>query len=529
MERVAGVTDSLRQALADLPPLLAWHVLLSLCAIATAAALALTLALAADRSERTKHFSLAAAGVVQTIPGLALLALMVPLLGGSIGFLPAYFALTLYAVLPMLQNAVAGLTQIDAPLIEAARGIGMTERQILVRVRFPLAFPVIVAGLRTSTVWTVGMTTLATAVGASGLGTYIFTGLQTRNHVMTLFGCFFAAALALALDQALRVLEHAIQSRRHGLARSVTAALAAMGVLAAVGALAPAYLRPVVHFAEQDAPAVAEATANELPLAGQRFVTASKSFVESHVLAEVLGLQLRQAGATVVNRPSMGSTILFSALAANEVDCYVDYSGTIWANYMKRDAPRPRLETQVLAAAYLLEEHGIVSVGPLGFLNNYTIAVRRDRAAQLGLREMSDLAKYSLTVGGDPELFGRPEWARVTKLYGLDAVATRSMQAIYMLDAVRNGQVDAVAAYTTDGKLAGGDLVFLADPRAAFPPYDAMLLISPDVSRNPAFVATLAKLVNRISEEQMRLANLSVESGELTLQAAGRKLWESIL
>ena len=177
--------NTLQQNWLDLPILLSWHLLLSLFAIATAAVLAFGLTLAADGNPRLKTFSLTISSIVQTIPALALLALMVPLLGGAIGFLPAYLALTAYAVLPMLQNSITGISETDPRLVDAARGLGMSEKQVLFKVRFPLAFPVILAGLRTATVWTVGMTTLATAVGASGLGVYIFTGLQTRNHTTT--------------------------------------------------------------------------------------------------------------------------------------------------------------------------------------------------------------------------------------------------------------------------------------------------------------------------------------------------------
>src|SRR5690606_19904319 len=108
-----------------------------------------------------------------TIPSLAILALMVPLLG-RIGFVPAFIALLLYGLLPILRNAVTGLDQVDANLIEAARGVGMSPGQILRKVQFPLALPVMIAGIRTSAVWIVGIATLSTPVGQSSLGDYIF-------------------------------------------------------------------------------------------------------------------------------------------------------------------------------------------------------------------------------------------------------------------------------------------------------------------------------------------------------------------
>ena len=137
---------------------------------------------------------------MQTIPGLALLALMVPLLG-QIGFLPAFIALVLYSMLPILHNTVTGILGVD----RVGHGGGAWHRHddisAVVKVELPLAAPVIIAGIRTSTVWVVGTATLATPVGATSLGNYIFSGLQTQNPTAVIVGCLAAAALAMTLDQ----------------------------------------------------------------------------------------------------------------------------------------------------------------------------------------------------------------------------------------------------------------------------------------------------------------------------------------
>ncbi|MBZ0232526.1 MAG: ABC transporter permease, partial [Deltaproteobacteria bacterium] len=178
-----------------LPPLLADHLRITLVALAAGVALSLPLALAVARRPRAAAAVMAVASVVQTIPGLALLALMVPVItqtGGlgvgvsAFGFWPAVIALTLYAVLPVARNAITGLRGVDPAVIEAARGLGMTDGQILREVELPLAAPVVAAGVRTATVWTVGAATLATPVGQPCLGNYIFAGLQTRNWTMLL-------------------------------------------------------------------------------------------------------------------------------------------------------------------------------------------------------------------------------------------------------------------------------------------------------------------------------------------------------
>lgn len=141
---------------------------------------------------------LGAASVVQTIPSIALLGIMIPLLG--IGCTPAIVALTLYALLPIIRNTYTGIQQVAPAIVEAGRGMGMSDRQILTMVELPLAVPVIIAGIRTSTVICVGITALVTLIGAGALGTPIITGIQTYNDAEIWAGAAVAAGLALLLD-----------------------------------------------------------------------------------------------------------------------------------------------------------------------------------------------------------------------------------------------------------------------------------------------------------------------------------------
>ena len=214
------------EQLALLPEYLTAHLQLTLVALLLSAATALPLGIAATRSRWLEPVALGVAGVIQTVPGLALLALMVPLLAAadlqSIGFLPAICGLTLYGVFPILRNTVTGISGVSPVYKEAARGVGMTPRQQLVRVELPLAMPVIVAGLRTATVWLVGITTLSTPVGATSLGNYIFSGLQIRNYTAVVVGCVAAGGLALILDGLVRAVEDGLVRRRR---RQVAAAL----------------------------------------------------------------------------------------------------------------------------------------------------------------------------------------------------------------------------------------------------------------------------------------------------------------
>lgn len=491
----------LESQLVHLPDYFAHHVLLTVGALLLGIAISLPLAGLAIRRPSLAGPMLGVASVVQTIPGLALLALMVPLLG-RIGIVPALVALVLYSMLPVLRNAVTGALEVDPDVIEAARGIGMTEGQILMRVRFPLAAPVIVAGVRTAAVWTVGMATLSTPVGATSLGNYIFSGLQTQNTEAVLLGCAGAAVLAISLDGLIRLGEVAAL-RRDG-------RLAGVSILAFVLAVGLS-LSPILADESSGRPLVR---------------VGAKTFTEQYVLVEAMADRLRGAGFDVAIRDGLGSTVVFDALANDEIDLYVDYSGTIWANHMQR-AETPSAEVVLEEMARWLEErHGIRSLGALGFENAYALAMTRARAAALGVRTLGDLAQRSpeLSIGGDYEFFARPEWIAVRDRYDLRFREERSFDSTLMYTAVAEGHVDAISAFSTDGRIAAFDLVVLDDPLDAFPPYDAVLLLSASAAERGDLVAVLEPLVGAISDAAMREANRRVDLDGASVADVGRDL-----
>jgi osmoprotectant transport system permease protein len=499
--------DRLESLLPELPGFFAHHVLLSVGALVLGVALSLPLAGLAIRYRSLAAPLLGLAGVIQTIPGLALLALMVPLLG-RIGVAPALLALVLYSMLPVLRNAVTGALEVDPDVLEAARGIGMTDTQMLLRVQLPLAAPVIVAGIRTAAVWTVGMATLSTPVGASSLGNLIFSGLQTQNTAAVLLGCAGAATLAIALDSLIRLAEVATRRRDKRLG-AVSILLLVAGVSLSAWPLVAKQMRPV------DAP---------------RIVVGAKTFTEQYILASLIADRLQQAGFAVEARDGLGSAVVFDALSTGDIDVYVDYSGTIWANHMKREDTPPAAEVLREMSAWLTAEHGIVSLGPLGFENAYALAMTSARAAELGIVDLQDLARESrsLDVGGDYEFFARPEWIAVRDRYGLAFRQQRSFDSTLMYTAVADGHVDAISAFSSDGRIAAFDLVVLDDPLDAFPPYDAVLLVGRRAAARDDVVAALRPLVGAISDDAMRRANKMVDLDESPISAAAADLAGSI-
>jgi osmoprotectant transport system substrate-binding protein/osmoprotectant transport system permease protein len=520
------VTDNLRQQLAQLPVLFGAHVLLTALALAFGIAASFPLSLLVARSPRVRWVALSSAGVIQTIPSLALLALMVPLLG-AFGFFPALVALVLYSMLPILRNTVTGIAGVDGAVLEAALGMGMTPAQTLWRVELPLALPVIVAGIRTATVWIVGVATLSTPVGQPSLGNYIFSGLQTRNWAAVLVGCAAAALLALALDGLLAALEAGIARRRRsatvlslsGLALIFGAGilaprLASSGAPAAMASSSPTATHPSASSSTAANPADARRAPSVTAMPVVR--VGSKTFTEQYILASLIEAQLTRAGLKVERTESLGSTVAFDALRNGDIDVYVEYTGTIWSNYMLRDTPESSWHTLALSSAWLLNTHGVRLLGALGFENAYALAMRRDRAAQLGIQSMADLARHApqLALGSDYEFLERPEWRRLKQTYALDFARKVSFDPSFMYAAVAQGDVDVITAFSSDGRIASFDLVVLPDTGRAFPPYDAVLLLSPRSADSEPIVRALEPLLGSVSVERMRQANLMVDRSQ---------------
>jgi osmoprotectant transport system permease protein len=508
------VNERFANALALLPEYLSQHVLLSAAAMALGLVASFALVIAAVRSERIRWPVLAFASLIQTVPSLALLALFYPLLlalsglaetvlgtgFSALGFLPSLLALALYSMLPVIRNGVTGILNIDPALVEAARGVGMTEWQRLKRVELPLATPLLMAGVRTAAVWVIGAATLATPVGQVSLGNYIFSGLQIQDWVAVLFGCVAAASLALTVDQVLAAIETGLarRSRRRVVAGVLVLALGiAAAALPANRGAAPTY------------------------------VVGAKNFSEQFILAEILTTRIAAAGGVAAQRVGLGSTIVFGALANGDIDVYVDYSGTLWANVLRRTDVPSRDAMLAELQAWLADMHGIVLLGSLGFENAYGLAMRRDRAERLGIATIGDLAAHAreLTIGGDLEFFSRPEWQALRAAYGLEFMGRREFAPTFMYQAVTGGDVDVISAFTSDGRIAANDLIVLDDPAGAILPYDAIVLIARKRAADGRLRRALASLIGAIPLALMQEANQRVDRDEDKETPAAAARW----
>ncbi len=190
------------------------HLWLVTSAISAAVLMGIPLGIALVRRRALRRWVLGAANIIQTVPSLALFGFLIPVpwLGG-IGATTAIVALTLYALLPILRNTFVGISGVDPSVLEAARAMGMTPRQTLWQVQLPLSMGVLMAGVRVATVVTIGMATIAAAIGAGGLGVFIFRGVAMASTPVILAGAMPAALLAVSADLLLDSLEHRLTPR----------------------------------------------------------------------------------------------------------------------------------------------------------------------------------------------------------------------------------------------------------------------------------------------------------------------------
>jgi osmoprotectant transport system permease protein len=322
--------------------------------------------------------------------------------------------------------------------------------------------------------------------------------------VFVLFGCFASALLALAVDQLLGLIESGLRQRRR-----LRAGLGAIGIAALVAAtLVPTLGR-----------------------SSSAYVVGAKTFAEQYVLSALMRDRLQSAGLSATARSGLGSSVIFEALKAGDIDLYVDYSGTLWANQLHRTDIKPRAEI-VADLKTALAKDKITLLGELGFENAYALVMPRKRADALGIHTIADLAAHTSTmsIAGDYEFFSRPEWAALQKAYGLQFSAQRQMQPDFMYAAVASGEVDVIAGYTSDGLIAKYDLVALDDPRQAIPPYDAILLLAPKRAGDAQLKAALSPLLGKIDISTMREANLRASGNDANSSpdSVAKWLWEKV-
>jgi osmoprotectant transport system permease protein len=473
----------------ELASLVARHAMLVVTSTAVAIGIGVPLGIAAAHRPRVGRPVIAIANIAQTIPSLALLGFLLPLpFVGGVGPRVAVVALILYALLPIVRGTAGGIRGIEPSIVEAANAMGMTSRQMLWLVEMPLALPSIVSGVRVATVVGVGTATVAAAIGAGGLGEYIFRGLSMVDSTVILAGAIPAAVLAVLADALLTVIERRLQPSRGGRRRVGVLAGAAVIIAAAIAIGAAAY--------RSGSGAV---------------VVGSKNFTEQLILGELVAQTLERAGVPVVRKLNLGGTFICDrALRAGDIDVYVEYTGTAWTAIFRQPATRDRAAVtdgtrQRYAAA------GVTMLPALGFNNTFAILVRGADAEARGLRTIGDLARVpEWQPGFGYEFIEREDGYRgLTAAYGLQfSAAPRVMDLALMYRALASGDVDVIAGDATSALIQSLGLRMLEDDRGYFPPYDAVAVVrTPALLRDARVRGALERLTGRISETDMRAMN----------------------
>jgi glycine betaine/choline ABC-type transport system substrate-binding protein/ABC-type proline/glycine betaine transport system permease subunit len=484
------------------------HIQLTIFSILVSIAIAIPLGILIVRYRKLSGPVIGFTNVVQSIPSLALLGFLIPVLG--IGSKPAIIMVVMYSLLPIVKSTYTGLTNINPALIEAADGMGLTQTQVLLKVRFPLAMPIIMSGVRISSVTAVGLMTIAAFIGAGGLGYLVFSGVQTVNNNMILAGAIPACFLAIFLDFIIGKVENIVIPR--GIRTSnnkfkkanrfsnnkkfklITLVLVLIIIVSTVFA----------GFGKSK----------------DTIVIGSKNFNEQLVLGHMVASLIEDKTPYKVERKlNLGGTaVVFTAMKSKDIDLYVEYTGTGLVNILKKDAISDPDKVYDVVKKDFSKNFDIEVMNPLGFNNTYTIAVAQDFAKKNNLNTISDLAKISsnLNAGFTMEFANRPDgYLGVQKAYNLNFKNVKGIDAGLRYTALQNNETSVLDAFATDGLLKKFDLKLLKDDKNFFPPYYAIPVVRAEtLKKYPEIKDVLLLLENKISDEDMRALNYKVDNGD---------------
>lgn len=481
------ILQILNERRGDLWAALLQHLQISLLSLLLAMLIAMPLAFWATKHKNTAEFLLQVTSILQTIPSLALLGLLIPLVG--IGTVPAVIALVVYALLPIFQNTYIGLTGIDPALEEAADAFGMSRMQKLAKVELPLAMPTIISGIRTALVLIIGTATMAALIGAGGLGSFILLGIDRNNTALIIIGAVCSGLLAISLSALIKWLEHA----------SIKTTLSVFGVCLLFLIGSGAY----------------QAVNNQT----ETITIAGKLGAEPEILIN-LYKELIEDGdqhVKVTLKPNFGkTTFLYSALKNGKIDVYPEFTGTVLETLAKKPIVTANLtekQTYQQARSVLEKQDNLTLLKPMAYNNTYALAVRANFMKTNHLKTISDLStvQAQLKGGMTMEFIDRDDgYKGIKKRYRLN-FPVRSMEPALRYQAIEQGKVNIVDAYSTDSELRQYHLHILKDDKHNFPIYQGAPIMRSDFAkRHPRVVASLNKLAGKITEKEMQEMNYEV-------------------
>lgn len=499
------------------------HIVLTGASTLIAIGIGIPLGVVASRVSWLRGLIMGAVGIVQTIPSLAMLAILLALMG-KIGTTPAVVALVFYALLPIVRNTLAGLAGVPAAINEAADGIGMTRNQRLWLVELPLATPVIVTGIRTAAVVGVGIATLSAFIGAGGLGQFINRGISLSNHQLILLGAVPAALLALTVDASIAGVQWGLRrrptrQRRPRLDRLMRAlAMSTPVLILALGGLAvgqPLLLSPhdgrVVN---GDGPTLR---------------IGSKNFTEQLILGEIMAQWLeRKTDFRVTRHFDLGGTMIcHGALVNGEIDLYAEYTGTGLTTVLGEAGIANPSEAYHRVAAGYADRFDLKWLAPFGFNNTWALTIRGADAQRWNIKTISDLRERAgeLRAGWTAEFGERADgYPGLRDHYDLRFASSRDLDAGLMYEALVQGEVDVICAFATDGRIKAFELQPLEDDLQFFPPYFAAPVVRASVLEEfPEVERVLGLLADKISSETMQQLNFEVDEKKRSPAAVARE------
>jgi len=472
------------------------HMQISFISIFIAVIIAVPLGIYLTKHKRLAGPILQIAAIFQTIPSLALLGILIPLVG--IGQVPAVIALVVYAILPILRNTYTGIKEVDPILIEAAQAMGMNKSKKLFKVELPLAMPIIMAGIRTAMVLVIGTATLAALIGAGGLGDLILLGIDRNNSDLILIGAIAAALLAIIFDVLLSWLE------KVSLKKSI--------IIMSLGVIIIAALVITPYFNMQK---------KEITIAG-------KLGSEPEILINMYKLIIEnETNLSVTLKPGMGKTsFLFNALKSGDIDIYPEFTGTALETFVKEKAKSHNPEQVYEQAREGMDKNfKMTLLKPMKYNNTYAIAVPESFAKEYNLTGISDLKNIQnvLKVGFTLEFSDREDgYKGLSKAYGINFNKIKTMEPKLRYSAIKSKDINLVDAYSTDSELSQYNMKVLEDDKQFFPPYQgAPLMLAKTLEEYPEISAPLNKLAGKITDDEMSKMNYEVNvEGKAAAQVA---------
>lgn len=481
--------------------LLGQHIYLSVISVLIAVIIGIPLGILISREPKLSKPIIGTTNVIQAVPSLALLGFLIPFIG--IGSAPAIVMVVLYSLLPIVKNTYTGLTNIDPDILEAAKGIGLTKSQTMKKVQLPLAFPMIMAGIRISAVTAVGLMTIAAFVGAGGLGYLVFSGVQTVDNYMILAGAIPACILALLIDFVVGKLETSFSYTNKRKAATKTG---------------KNVKRIVIGFASIIVVAAGAFTVYSKANAGNKIVIGSKNYSEQLILGHMMADLVESKTDIEVERKMNlgGSQVAFSAIKNGDIDMYVEYTGTGLVNILNQSPQSDPDKVYDYVKKEFKNKYEIEMLKPLGFNNTYALAVRQDTAQQYQLNTISDLAKVSdsMIMGPTIEFPNREDGLiGLSKIYNLNFKEVKAVDGGLRYTALDNHKSDVIDAFSTDGLIEEFGLKVLKDDKNFFPPYYAVPIVKEETLKEyPELKEALNSLAGKLTDDKMRKLNYKVDS-----------------